>query len=212
MNKFLVLMTTEVLKTFTAYIMAVNYEISGLGELSVVNHIDGVDFVIKELHLIKQVSTGTSTVLDALSIAQLMGNMMIQKKDLSTLKLWWHSHGTLGVFWSATDVYTIDSFDDGKKDWMLSIVGNRRQNVLARLDVYRPFRMTFDNIEVVIVPDEDLYLQAEIEDEVLQKVRYEEPPKVPVPYYPVNGRQFYPENETLWDNFPNGEDTYYGNK
>jgi hypothetical protein len=203
-------MTAEVLKKFTAYIMAVNYEISGLGELSVVQHLDGVDFVVKELHLIKQVSTGTSTVLDALSIAQLMGTMMTQKKDLATLKLWWHSHGTLGVFWSGTDVHTIDSFDDGKKDWMLSIVGNRRQNILARLDVYRPFRMTFDKIEVNIIPDEDPYLQAQIDDEVFDKVVYQEPLSVPVPYYPDNGPRFFKDDDSFWENFANGENRYYG--
>ena len=65
--------------------------------------------------------------------------------DPSKIKLWWHSHAQMGVFWSATDDKAVEEFSDG---WMISIVGNHKGDFRVRLDWYDPVRFTLDKLNL----------------------------------------------------------------
>jgi hypothetical protein len=97
--------------------------------------------------------------------------------DPSEWRLWWHSHVNFQAFWSGTDTDTIDDFDteEDKGNWFLSIVGNKKGEYKTRLDVFKPFRYTFEELPVELEIDEEL--DKEIDEEMRAKIK--EPPKPP---------------------------------
>jgi hypothetical protein len=98
-----------------------------------------------------------------------MVDCILKGIDTSKLKLWWHSHANMGVFWSTTDENTIKLFDNG---WMISLVGNKKGEILSRLDIYDPIRFTLGNLELKIIIETDPLLEKQIEDEIAEKVKH----------------------------------------
>ncbi len=95
-------------------------------------------------------------------------------------------------FWSGTDETTCRKIGQG--DWFLSIVANKKRNMLARLDIYKPFRLTLDNIEIAVEDDIAFVIPQEIKDEIAEKVSTR--------YYNTNqnfGRNYYGDNHNSWD-------------
>jgi hypothetical protein len=98
--------------------------------------------------------------------------------DLGDYKLWWHSHYNFGTFWSGIDDNTIESMDQETKEdnWLLSIVGNQKGDMLCRLDVFAPIRMTFNHVPID-VSEIPTAMNEEIIAEIKEKVH--EPPATP---------------------------------
>ncbi len=119
-------------------------EVSGLGT---VEEFDG-GFLVTDLFLPKQTCSAGGTELDGESVATLIMELDQAGQDSGTLRFWWHSHGDLDVFWSGTDEACIDNLANG--DYVLSLVTNRRGRTLARLDIYRPVRVTGDDLPVSV--------------------------------------------------------------
>jgi len=117
-----------------------NLEVSGLGTVEVRSGI----LEVTDLYLLEQEVSVGETELSALSVAQFLASAAGQGIDHTKVRLWWHSHGSMESFWSATDDKTIDGFDH--VPWWLSIVGNSRGDYLGRVDVYPneavPLRLT----------------------------------------------------------------------
>jgi hypothetical protein len=91
--------------------------------------------------------------------------------DLVKWRMWWHSHGKMGVFWSGQDIATIEDFDTEMPDnnWLLSFETNHEAKVLTRIDIFEPIHCTLKDIPW----DLDLAnygLMEEIKDEVTEKV------------------------------------------
>ena len=59
------------------------------------------------------------------------------KKGLDTQnwKLWWHTHYDFGVFWSMTDEDNIKNLITLSKNFLVSVVINKKGEVLSRLDL-----------------------------------------------------------------------------
>lgn len=150
------------------YIDCIEYEISGLG---LVEKRDDGSLYVPDIFLLKQEVSGAETDLDSHAVAEFVDEKL-QDPDfpIENLKLWWHSHVRMGVFWSGTDVATINRLDteQSEENWMLSIVGNKLGNRLARLDVYAPHRMWMNELKIEV--EEDQTLKEAIKKEIEEKV------------------------------------------
>jgi hypothetical protein len=155
-------MPRAVKEQLDAYINECSQEISGLG---IVERLEDGDLHIKEVHLLNQEVTGGTTDLDEEAVFEFLG--AAEKPE--EIKLWWHSHVNMGVFWSGTDDATIQRF--GGSGWFLSIVGNKKGEYLCRLDVHDPLRIALDNIQVMIYDRPGPDIQDQIRDEIKQRVR-----------------------------------------
>jgi hypothetical protein len=98
-------------------------EVSGLGKVVIDD--DGL-FTISKAILLPQENSGGSTDIEAEDMSRAMFKM---KDDPGSLNFWWHSHGNMGVFWSATDDATIDAL--AKNGWFISTVFNAKSESLT---------------------------------------------------------------------------------
>jgi hypothetical protein len=128
-------------------------EISGYGTVKI---IDGA-FVVTDAFLLEQEVTGTTTELDAMATAKLMDEIDSkseeEKEELGELRLWWHSHVNMDVFWSTTDEEAVETISGNP--YFLSSVFNKRGEVKTRLDSFAvPYQMTVDDIPYKVESDD----------------------------------------------------------
>jgi len=160
-----VLIVPEAYARLQAYIQGCTQEISGLGTVEVE---DGFP-VITDIHLFEQEVSAASTDLSADDISKFLAESVRLNLDVAKLRLWWHSHANMGVFWSGTDTGTINTCFGGC-DWMVSIVGNRKNEFKTRVDLYTPFRLVADSLPLVQkFADSELDVTEEIKAKVKQK-------------------------------------------
>lgn len=156
--------TFEAKRKLELYTEAVTGEISGLGLVEKRNG----EFWIEDVYIFKQESTIGDTDLNPDAIAEFLNEMIVAGKDPAKLKLWWHSHGSMGAFWSGTDTATMGKFGNG---WMLSLVVNKRGEYKCRLDIYDPIHIYLENVEMEThLPMASEELRKRIEAEVKEKV------------------------------------------
>ncbi len=143
-------------------------EISGLG--SVYIDTDG-DLVVNDVFLLPQEADPGETEIDAATMGDWLTAMIQDGKDPEQVKLWWHKHPIES--WSGVDQTNIDVALKNDS-WMLSIVKTPTK-LLARLDIYKPFRITMDELtvrEFKYTNDElDALIKAEVAAKVKPKVR-----------------------------------------
>lgn len=163
----------RIMAKLNMYIQVVDYEISGLGTVVRL----GNDFLIDEIYLLKQKCRDAETTLDPKSVASFWMEYLEQGLEPTKLRFWWHSHVNMSTFWSGTDEATAERFGFGSVDYWLSVVGNKRGEYKARVDLFSPMRLTVDDLpfRVYISPQE--HLRASLEAEVAEKVEYVPPEK-----------------------------------
>jgi len=154
-----------VLKRIQYYAQAAEGEVSGLG--TVIKDDKG-RMVVNRVYLLEQESSGADTELNSEAISKLMTDMIGKNEDPAQLKFWWHSHATMGVFWSGTDDTCAETLS---REFAFSLVVNKAGEKRCRLDLYNPFRVTFDGVRVEEISQEDNDLKKECELEVKQKVK-----------------------------------------
>jgi len=120
------------------------------GEVSGLGHVEEVDggFMVTDLFLPAQSCSSGGTELRAESVATLILTLDGAGVDAGRLRFWWHSHGSLDAFWSLTDEQCISNLANG--DYVISLVTNKRGAMLARLDIFRPVRVTIDRLPVSV--------------------------------------------------------------
>lgn len=160
-----VFITPEAKQKLDLYIRLCPEEISGLGQ---VEHRSS-DLLITEVYLFEQEVSQVSTDLSQEDVAKWLIELIEAGEDPAEIKLWWHSHRKWRTFWSPTDQGTASCFANG---WMISIVGNQQGEYKVRLDIYKPFHLTFDDLPLEIEVPEDEGLRGEVEAEIKEKVRY----------------------------------------
>lgn len=123
------------------YVERCPFEISGLGKIQ--KRTSEV-FFLEDVRIFPQQVSAAHTKLSSQALANFMTDLIEQGENTSLWKCWFHSHATMDVFWSATDEATIADFDMEMPDnnWLISIVMNKQQHLLPRLDLFAPFRMT----------------------------------------------------------------------
>jgi hypothetical protein len=157
------LITPEAKQMLDLYVDLAQDEVSGLGIVSLTNG----QFCIEKIYLLKQECSTSETELDPEAISLLMTEMMKNEEDPGKLKLWWHSHANMGVFWSTTDEATAGKFGNG---WMLSVVANKKREYKVRLDIYDPVHVVLDDINLVVSMPVSDELRKLAEEEVKEKI------------------------------------------
>lgn len=149
------------------YALSIQEEISGLG---IGRKLGNTDVLVEDIYCFKQKVNGVNTDLDKKDIADFYVKMHKAGKDLSEIRVWWHSHCTMAVSFSPLDDKTID---EGFKcdSYLISIVINHRLETEGRIDIFEPFRCTIEaDVEIYL---EDTKLQQAINAEVKEKVNNE---------------------------------------
>ena len=95
----------------------------------------------------QEISAGNTTICkEALSVYYVEQAMKHKNKDIRFV--WWHSHHTMAVFWSGTDLTAIDEMSSG--DMSLSLVVNLKEEYKFRVNIWKPFKIHKD-IEIDII-------------------------------------------------------------
>jgi hypothetical protein len=167
-------MTEAAKRRLDLYISECPSEISGVGEVSLVPGSSGSDLVITGVFLLDQVASAADTELTSSGLAAFLAERATSGQSADTIRLWWHSHADTpgALFWSRTDEAAVSSFSYA--GWFVSVVGNRRGELLGRLDIYpsgsQPLRHTFHQVQLVELArvEEE---RAAIRAEIARKVR-----------------------------------------
>lgn len=146
-------------------------EIAGLGYVT--PHPKGL--LIQDLFVLPQRVTYSDAELDPEALFGFLTGFLADGGDPSSLQLWWHSHADGEIYWSETDLETIERFPG---DRVISIVGNQKGELLCRLDLFTPQRERLEGLPLVLVEEteggsgrdmETLY--QEVWDEIKAKVK-----------------------------------------
>ena len=104
------------------------------------------DWIVDRPCIIKQEVSSTNTALDKNELAKYYTkeHMFMEKnhKDVEYRFLWWHSHHTMGAFWSGTDLSTIEEYSDG--DVGFALVVNLKEEYKFRVSVWNPVELAED--------------------------------------------------------------------
>jgi hypothetical protein len=160
-----ILITEEAKAKLDGYIELCPEEISGLGRVVMPK---ASTFLITDILLFSQEVSAGSTDLDQATVAQFVVEALQGDHKPEELKVWWHSHVNGSCFWSGTDNTTIEGFING---WMISVVGNKKGEYMARLDIYDPLRLLLDDIALSVQATKNKGLLEKLKLEMDQKVR-----------------------------------------
>lgn len=155
----------KTMQKINLYVKESQGEISGIG--CVVPLDKGL--LIKDVFLFKQETGPGDTELDNETMLDFLYEINMRDADPAELKCWWHSHPDK-VYWSGIDNSNIERFKD--VGYLVSLVTNKKREVLVRLDMFKPIRATFDQLPLVILEAKDEVLEAEIKAEFAEKVTY----------------------------------------
>lgn len=159
-----VYITTPTLNKLKTYYKYATREISGLGSCYADTN---SNLIVDDVILFDQESSSSETELNADVLAKWNYELIRDGGDPSEFRLWWHKHPITG--WSTVDDKNIEGMNNG--EWLLSIVKQSNGQLLARLDLYEPFRVTMDGLDILELRDEDETLDAQIKAEVASKVK-----------------------------------------
>ena len=143
-EQFRLFLLPEVEERIRHYVALASGEVSGLGLVELVRG----GFLVTEVFLPRQDSTPGGTELDQDAVAALMVTLEEAGKDSGELMFWWHSHGNMNAFWSQTDEECIAGL--ANDNYYISLVTNKAGDMLARLDIFKPVRVTIDQVPVSI--------------------------------------------------------------
>ena len=113
------------------------------GQLIVETDDEG-DFILKFPEIMKQDVSGGECTLDAEELARYYSKSAA-KYGRNVRFCWWHSHHTMGAFWSGTDNATILGMP--AEDWSLSLVINLKKEYKLRVQFFKPF-LHEENVEL----------------------------------------------------------------
>ena len=106
-------------------------EISGL--MTAIPDKDG-RFQLKDVEILKQENSGTSTELDAEAVSAYKMKHAMRYKNKKMKFVWWHSHHTMEAFWSGTDKKEIDAWENSS--FSLALVINLREEYVFRVSIW----------------------------------------------------------------------------
>jgi hypothetical protein len=132
---------------FWNYVDIAKGEVSCLGIIEEIKDADSgavSALLVTDFFLVKQRCSTDETTMDAAAVSQLMLDLENQGIDSRKLRCWVHSHGSMSVFWSATDDDCITGLANG--DYLLSLVVNRKRDSMMRLDQYHPCHLFLTDV------------------------------------------------------------------
>ena len=128
-------------------------ECSGIGVVERQDYTNGsVEFTIKKVFVPNQKNTPSTTDVEAEETARMVCVALQEGFDPSALKVHWHSHVDMDTFHSNTDTDNYNDLDNG--DFLISLVVNKKGEMLASVHIYRPLRIDVLNV-LVNAPEYD---------------------------------------------------------
>ena len=107
-------------------------EISGL--MTAVPQEDG-RILVSDVEILKQENTGSNTELDGDSVSAYMMKYGMKYNNPDMKFVWWHSHHTMGAFWSGTDIKEIEAWKNNS--YSLALVINLKEEYLFRISFWK---------------------------------------------------------------------------
>jgi len=107
-------------------------EISGL--MTALPQEDG-RIEIGNVEILKQENTGTNTDLDGEAVAAYTMKYAMKYNNPDMKFVWWHSHHTMGAFWSGTDENEINAWKNNS--YSLALVINLKEEYLFRISFWK---------------------------------------------------------------------------
>ena len=161
-----------------------------IGGMSVVTQDKDGDWWIEDPQIMNQEISATTCDLDKEDLAKYYTQMAVKYKDTNFRFCWWHSHHTMGAFWSGTDLSSIDEYGEGESDLSFALVVNLKEEYKCRISVWKPLEVHQD-VELEIVGKEDVEIPLEIVTEVKAKCRKRSMSSYQTGYtkLPSNGKQ-----------------------
>lgn len=150
-------------------------EVTGIGTIT---RIDSRTLRVTKVFLPNQCSSAGYCECDDEALNGIIFNLVEDNPARACdLRFRWHSHANGQCFWSTTDQEDINNW---QSDWVINLVSNVKGDILARLDMFEPFRIANIPLEVIIDLPESEDLRRECFAEAQQKVRaIPEPPILP---------------------------------
>ena len=140
-----------------------------IGGMSVVTQDKDGDWLIQEPVILKQEIGGTTCDLDKEELAKYYTKMAVKYNKMNFRFCWWHSHHTMGAFWSGTDISSIDEYGEGESDLSFALVVNLKEEYKCRVSVWKPVEIHQD-VELNIIDNTpDVEIPLEIVTEVKAK-------------------------------------------
>lgn len=123
---------------------------------------------IYDFEVLPQIASGAHATLTPKTLARFMYKKLAANERIDEYRVWWHSHVDFSAYFSTTDLDTIEYSTDFP--YLISIVGNKRDEFSVQLDTYKPLRMTLPLI-LQVAPTEDDALREVCAVEIRQNVR-----------------------------------------
>ena len=189
MSKPVIYFAVEAYQKMRLWVEMAKGEVSWLGVISEVRDKDDdlEGFLIEDIHLLHQTCSSANTVLDEQSVAKFLTEMAMKGEDTSRIKAWIHSHGNLKVFWSSVDEQCISGL--ANSSYLVSVVVNKDGQMLGRVDMFKPFHVTINDMPVTIHFQPNAALDAQCRKEFREKVTEQVPlamlkedPQEPLPF------------------------------
>jgi proteasome lid subunit RPN8/RPN11 len=157
------ILSDEAEKKMNHYVQAVNTEIAGMGKVMRA----GDDIIMTDVAIYHQEVTGGTANIDSVELAKFAAELYARGENPRDWSLWWHSHVDMGAFFSGIDTATIGRSTE--YEYLISLVVNKKRERQARLDIYRPWRVT-QTLDIQVGSHSSM-IPAEIVEEVAQKLR-----------------------------------------
>ena len=100
-------------------------EISGVGK----SRFEGENIIMEDVIIFKQECSSARTILDDEAQAKFMYEMIKADEVVEDWNIWWHSHASMAVFWSATDDATVKAHSG--QDYLISLVTIIREPIIV---------------------------------------------------------------------------------
>ena len=107
-------------------------EISGL--MTAVPQEDG-RIKVGDVEILKQENSGTNTELNGDAVSEYMMKYGMKYNNPNMKFVWWHSHHTMGAFWSGTDENEIKAWKN--TSYSLALVINLKEEYLFRVSFWQ---------------------------------------------------------------------------
>jgi hypothetical protein len=113
-----------------------------IGGMSICYQDEDGDWIVADPVIIKQEVTGGTCDLDKDELANYYCKAAKKHAKRNFRFCWWHSHHTMGVFWSGTDIKGINEYSDG--DLSFALVVNLKRENKFRISMWKPVVMHED--------------------------------------------------------------------
>lgn len=153
--------------------------------------------------ILEQTISAGNTVLDKDACSEYYVKTALKMKKKPFQFVWWHSHHTMNVFWSGTDLTAIDEFSEGTMS--ISLVVNLKEEYKLRVNLWKPYKMHQDVEMDIIRKDKTKKVPKSISDKVDELCS--KPQLITTHYY--HGGQYTYNGNYRWSNNDSKQQTIF---